>query len=393
MKNKWSILALIGCIVFTSCDRGSGETIETAYVQPLPEIITYKFSRNGQSSVDIFETKLIDVPTNYIYSSYLKEARINNDYNYTTVEKYFIEGIDGASPKNEIATSKISANNRQKIQNDIWNSIVESAKIGGLGSANFNDIKMRPAKKGQSGYIGHNIADLNISYVNDKGLAVAENYKGMMMGAIHLDKILNQYLDENLLNNQKLRKDHEDSKLAAGKNYTELEHQWDLAFGYYARWSPYAQAGGLIALKNSDKKILEAFSLGRYELGKFRYNEMEKHLKVIREELSKVVVIRAMNLMIGQNTLANMKEEAGYSFSYLSEAYGLIYSLQFTRKADGSAYFSYEDVKKIQNKLLKDNGFWDVERLLSDESKEGSLKNIAQEIGKPYGVSIDQIKR
>lgn len=393
MKNKWTILALIGCFILSSCDRGLEETVESAYVEPLPPIITYKFSRNGQSSVDIFETKLIDIPVNYIYSSYLKQARINNDYNYTTVQKYFIEGIDDASPKNEIATSIFSEPNRLKIQNDIWETIETSAKIGGYGITNFNDIKMRSAKKGQSGYIGYDISDLNIAFVDNKGIAVAETFKGMVIGAIHLDKILYKHLDESILNDQKIRKEHEESLLLPGKNYTELEHHWDLAFGYYSRWRPYAQAEGLLALKDSEQKILEAFSLGRFELGRYRYNEMEKHLKTIREELSKVVAIRAMSLLMGQNTIANLKEDAGYSFSYLSEAYGLIYSLQFTRKADGKVYFTYNEVKKLQEKLLKKEGFWETERLLGNENTEGSLKNIAQEIGKSYGISIDQIRK
>lgn len=377
----------------SSCDRIEGETVETAYIEPLPEILKYQFSRNGSSSVDILERSLIDIPVDYIYSGYLKKAGINREYDYNRVMQFYEEGEDGYIPKQFVATSARSLPHQTDIQQDIKNIFDTSAKIGGYGSEDFFKIKSREARKGLTGYIGYDVGDLNLAYADEKGLVVAEAYRTMMLGAIHLDKILNLHLDESILDNPALRTAHENTELIPGKNYTALEHHWDLAYGYYARWRPYAQPEGMIALKDSENKILNAFILGRYELGKFRYDEMKKHLEVIREELSKVVAIRAMHFLAGQNTLANLKEKPGYSFAYLSEGYGLIYALQFTRKADGQPYLNYTDVKQLQQRLLQGDGFWEVNRLISDINTEGSLLNIANEIGKTYSITLDGLKR
>lgn len=55
----------------------------------------------------------------------------------------------------------------------------------------------------------------------------------MILGAIFLDKALGEYLNVDELQNTELIQRHEDQKLITGRNYTELEHHWDLAYGYY----------------------------------------------------------------------------------------------------------------------------------------------------------------
>ena len=82
---------------------------------------------------------------------------------------------------------------------------------------------------GKGGYLGYNIGDENLAFVNAKGVAVAEVYYEMIRGSIYLDKILNVHLNPELYNDQQLLKDQAASNLVNGHNYTELEHHWDLA--------------------------------------------------------------------------------------------------------------------------------------------------------------------
>lgn len=379
--------------MLASCDRSVGETVESAYIENLPQILKYNFNRKGTSTVDVIETKAIDVPIDYIYSSYLKRASINRMYDYDRVMMFYIDGEDDAKPEQEVASSLLKTNDRANIKQDIISIIQESGRIGGYDVEDYREVKNRQAQEGGSGYIGADIGDLNLSFANDKGIVVAEVYKKMLLGAINLDKVLYKHLDESILDDTKLKTQHENTQLMPGKNYTEQEHHWDLAYGYYARWKPYVQPEGIIALRDSETKIFNAFVLGRYELGRFKYDEVKKHMATIREELSKVVVIRAMNLLVGVNTFANLDEEPSYSFAFISEAYGLIYALQFTRKPDGAPYFTYQQVKDLQAKLTKGNGLWDTNRLLDEANVEGSLKNIATEIGKPFGLTLEDIKR
>lgn len=395
-KTYYRYSFLIAALFFaTSCDRGVGETIETAYVEPLPEIPKYSFSRNGSSNVDTFETTLITIPQDYLYTSYLRRAILYSDYSYYTFLGYYKEYSNGAKIEAEIASSPLKATEREAIKNDIWQMVETSSRISGRNNQNidYTTIRGRAAEKGLSGYIGSDIGDLNLAFADEKGLVVAEAYKNMLLGAIQLDKVLNLHLDESLLNSQEWRTKHENVELLAGKNYTQLEHHWDLAYGYYAKLVPLVRAEGLPILKDSETKIFNAFVMGRYELTKFRYDEMLNHLKIIREELSKVIAIRAINLLVGVNTEANLKENPIYAFSSISEAYGLIYALQFTRNATGKPYFTYAEVQAILQKMIEGDGLWDKDRLLAGTEVEGSLKNIATQVGKPFGLSIESVKR
>ena len=46
-------------------------------------------------------------------------------------------------------------------------------------------------------------------------------------------------------------------------------------------------------------------------------------------------------------------------FHALSEGYGFIFSLQFTKDASGDPYFTHAEVEAMLAKLEAGNGFWD----------------------------------
>ncbi len=214
----------------------------------------------------------------------------------------------------------------------------------------------------------------------------------MMLGGIYLDKILNVHLNDSLYNDVRLRREHEATALLPGRNYTELEHHWDLAYGYYQYWLPFIQTSGLSVLRESRIKIYNAFAIGRLALTEFRYQDMQEQLNFIKSELSKVVAVRTMSLLVGDITLANLDEDINNSLVFLSKGCGSIYCLQFTVQPSGKPYFTYNEVKSYINALTAGKGLWDKERLLGSETTEGSLKNVAASIGKRYGLTLDDIK-
>ena len=109
-----------------------------------------------------------------------------------------------------------------------------------------------------------------------------------------------------------------------------------------------------------------------------------EQLRIIRKELSRVIAIRTIHTLTGVNTLANYTESPKQAFKYLSQGYGFLYALQFTRKPDGSLYFTYAEVKALQNQLIAGTGLWNRSRLLAPAQTVGSLKNIAQQIAERY---------
>ena len=379
---------------FITCDKNSNETITSSYIPPLslPIIPKYNFSRNGYNSVDVLECSLVKEPLDRLYSNRLVSAQITNEREYKDAFNLFNNGLYGIKPKEQIATSPLHLPNKEKITQDIENLINTMVTISGYYSD--SSIKRRKAQIGQTGFVGINISDPNRVYVDEKGLAIAEAFNYSIMGAIYLDKILNYHLDSYFFDNQELIKKHQNVVLPAGRNYTELEHHWDLAYGYYDFWKKLAQPEGIPLLKDSEKKIFNAFVQGRIELGRYRYEDMKIHIRIIREELSKVAIARAINFLLSENTHSNLEEDSGSdAFASISKGYGLIYSLIFTRKANGETYISYEEIKNILQKLQQERGLWNKNKLLADENTEGSLKNIASELAKSFNISINDIKR
>ena len=109
--------------------------------------------------------------------------------------------------------------------------------------------------------------------------------------------------------------------------------------------------------------------------------------------LSKVIAVRAMNLLTGVNTQANLQLYPQYAFLSLSQAYGLIYALQFARMPDGKPCFTYNEVREILDDFTSGGGLWEKERLLAGTDTKGSAMQIAARIGKVMNISLKEIEK
>lgn len=395
MKQKTFIYSLLLLLVsvLSSCSQWEGETVESAYREPQIPDPSYQFKRNGSSSVDYLECSLLRDPLDYIYSSYLRPANIMYEGTMTRVKEYFNNGEFGLKPQEELATSSLHKANRERILNDVEEIFEVTGKLSGLGQSSPGTYRNHKAVMGEGGYVGIHIGDVNIAFANEKGLVVAEMFNGIIWGGIYLDKILNVHLNDSLYKDSRLRTEHERTALLPGRNYTELEHHWDLAYGYYQYWLPYVQGSGLPLLRESRIKLYNAFARGRLALTEYRYDEVLQQLQVIRAELSKVAAVRAMNLLVSDITVGNLDEDINNALVFLSQACGAVYGLQFTVQESGKPHLSYEQVKAYINELTAGNGLWEKQRLLGDETMTGSLKYVAAQIGKTYGLTLNDVKR
>lgn len=393
MQKRYLYFLLPFSLVLLSACQQQEETVESAYEEALLPKPAYKFSRNGYSSVDALECTFLKQILDYLYSGFMKEARISLTEDYKDAFLRYNEGEFGLKPVEEVARSPRHISQRATVLQDLQNLLQSSATISGYPLDDPYKHRNRKAKMGVSGFVGHDIGDDNKFFIDETGKAPAEVFKYYIMGAIYLDKILNDHLDDRHFTNADLIRHHQNVNLVRGRNYTALEHHLDLAYGYYQFWQPLSRAEGLPILKNSDHKIFIAFVEARTMLQYYRYDEAMKQIAVIREELSKVIPIRAMNLLMGVNTLANIKENPEYAFDFLSQAIGLIRCLPFTLRPDGSPYFTYEEADKLVTDLLQDKGLWETERLLETAEHAGSLRNIATRVGKPFNITLQDIKR
>ena len=393
---RGTFLALVlSSLGLTSClNRWEGETVESAYKLPEYPDPEYKFSRNGRSSVDYYECALLDEPLQTIYSTFLREARISSEGSRNTVYTYFREGLYGlASPRSVVASSALHEPDRAEVIHDIEGCFVAIEALSGLGSEAPNVTRNQRATKGVAGYIGAHIGDDFISFATQEGLVPAEYYRELVRGAIYLDLILNVHLASSLYAPGELLTRHEHTYLPDGHNYTELEHHWDLAFGYYTHfWQPLVSSINLPLLGKSRIQLYNAFALGRWALTNYRYDILQEQLQLIRIELSKVVAVRALQLLQGNITMANYREEPENALFFLSQGVGALYSLQFSCDKEGQPLFSYREVKAMQERLLSGDGLWDRERLVGSEGMPGLLHTIAKEVAERFELPLQEIK-
>ncbi len=389
---KYPIFILLILSLF-ACDKREGITVDSAFLRPLLPEPTYKFSRHGRSSVDLLSIKLIDKSLTTLYSSYTKEARLSNQSIFSDFEHYYKEGFyAGYAPYQYIAVSPRFEGVREAIIQDFDAYIKTTKALSGFGKSNTFEIRNTPISKAHSGFIGINIGDDNIAFADEKGLVVAEVFRYGLMGSIYLDQLFNVHTAEATLESKDLRRKHETLEQLQGKNYTALEHHWDLAYGYFTYWAKELQGDGQPLLRDRMQKINATLVQGRLDLFNYDYEALRGKVTIVRSELSRALAVKAMYLLLGVNTLANLQEDAPNAFPFISQAIGMIYALQFTMKADGTPYFTREELKAMIDDLLSGDGLWDTKRLLADQETKGSLYEIAHRLGKPFGISTKDFR-
>ncbi len=375
-----------------ACDKREGITVDSAFMRPLLPEPTYKFSRHGRSSVDLLSIKLTNQSLTTLYSSYTKEARLSSEEVYADFEHYYKDGFyAGYAPYTYIAVSPRFKEKREAILQD-FQAFIEATKALSGFEKNAFQVRNTPISKGHSGFIGLNIGDSNIAFADDRGLVVAEVFRYGLMGSIFLDQLFNVHTAKAILENEELRRSHEDLVQIQGKNYTALEHHWDLAYGYFTYWAKELQGDGQPLLRDRMQRINASLVQGRLDLFNYDYGALKGKVTIIREELSRALAVKAMYLLLGVNTLANLQEDAPNAFPFISQAIGMIYALQFTEKPDGTPYFTRKELKAMIDDLLVGEGLWDTERLLADKETKGSLYEIGERLGKPFGISTDAFR-
>ena len=233
-------------------------------------------------------------------------------------------------------------------------------------------------------------------YVNGKGLELNQAINKGLIGGLMADQMLNNYLGSAVLDAGTNTVDNDEKTLSDGKNYTTMEHKWDEAFGYLygadnqenptlgadSFLNKYlARVEGDPDFQGIASTIYDAFKLGRAAIVNNDYLTRDEQADIIRENISKVIAIRAIYYL--QQGKANLGTDWASAFHDLSEGFGFVYSLQFTRKpGTNSAYFSTSEVNGFISTLTSGDGFWE---LTADQ-----LDTMSNTIGSRFGISVSQ---
>jgi len=276
-------------------------------------------------------------------------SNTNSPFISTYHADYATLNASGLQLRNVVASSWSAANAevvRKKIESEFKTMAEISTSFGVLGA------------QGVAGYLTNGTSKY---LVTSKGIETAQIIQKSLIGAYQLDFIGNVLLNSGL--------DADNSTLVSGKNYTALEHVWDLAYSSltlnpnYLRNSTSSAKGTTESFLGSYMweynqgnyaKILPAFLKGRVAIINNDQTELRAQALFIRTQFELAIA----NAALGYLTKSmDATKSDGYRAHAFGEGLGFIYSLRFASVHGANAAFSD---KIISDLVGSANGFWDL---------------------------------
>jgi len=370
---------------------------------------SYEFTRNGESTVSFTgQTARIRMAME------LNDAMMDfdNSTEELLLQMYRNQTADGgdANPFSESSLNEETKSVKEKVaaSADYFSSnTAASAQIKSdfeeWISAQVNEVFPNENVLAEPGVPGQIADGSTARYVNAKGLEYDQLVAKGLNGALMADQMLNNYLSTSVLDAGTNREDNDNGVLVNGSNYTTMEHKWDEAYGYVFgnaanTANPLPNLGdaddflnkylgrllGDPDFENIPQEIFDAFALGRAAIVAGEYDIRDQQAQIIREKISEMIGIRAVYyLQSAKNLLDQESPDYGGAFHDLSEGYGFIYSLQFTRVPNtDQPYLTNAEVDGYLAQLTNGNGLWDV-------SLE-ALDTMSNEIASKFDFTVEE---
>ena len=222
-----------------------------------------------------------------------------------------------------------------------------------LSSVNFATT----ASNGQAGTI---TSGTSTYLVNTNGFEYVQLIEKGLMGAVFMHQALNHYFGDAQMN-----VDNTTAVDAAnGKYYTQMEHHWDEAFGYFGVeidfptsagtrfWGKYCNSQN--ATLNCNAVMMDNFLKGRAAISNSVYADRNQAIQAIRimwENISANQAIKYLNDAIGYFGNDNAK-----FLHALSEAYAFSHNLRYA--PESTRRMSQTEVANLVN--MYGENFWDL---------------------------------
>ena len=337
-------------------DDGSCEYAEdNSYTVPAK----YEFTdENGNNTVSFSGQKdrldMLSEMTTYMKSAntagthldaqQLKDMYANNSYNWTSVS--------GSTKQLKDKTAYGSANGSadagiQGMFEDYMDSI---AKISQMTTTGNED--------GTSGVSGvwPNDGVKGPYLMSGDGVEYAQLIEKGLMAAVFMSQATVHYLGT-------IGDDDNTAAVDAsnGKYYTEMEHHWDEAYGYFTSeidfptngtdrfWGKYA--AGREDLLGSATKIAEAFRTGRAAISNEDYTTRDEQVTIIRNEMEKVCAATAIHYLNDAKTYISDNTARNH---VLSEAYAFIDGLRYGHNGINGVNMTSSDIDQALNYIGTD---------------------------------------
>lgn len=219
-----------------------------------------------------------------VSATQLKNMYANNGYTWADAPSY---GMTGSTKqlKDKTAEGDIG------IQAMFENYMDSLANISSLNYSNSTETY------GQAGVWTNGTK----SYLmGGNGFEYGQLIEKGLMGAVFMNQITVNYLGTVA--------DDDNTTPLSGKTYTEMQHHWDEAFGYFSSeidyptngtdrfWGKYAQ-GSREALLGTGTNIMNAFLKGRAAIDNNDYATRDAQIAIIRDQMEKVCAGTAIHYL------------------------------------------------------------------------------------------------
>ena len=240
----------------------------------LSEMSTYMKTANTQGT--------------FVDAQQLKDMYANNGYTWTDANGLGLTGsTKQLKSKTAYATAGGSADAGVQLMFEMYmDSLDIISDYNQVGSAGTAGVWPDDGAKGPY------LMDANgVEYMQlvEKGL----------MSAVFTSQITVQYLG--------LVPNDDNATIVSGKNYTDMQHHWDEAYGYFTSsvdfptsgtdrfWGKYAD--GRESVIQSSTKISTAFRTGRAAIDNFDYTTRDAQIVIIRDEMEKLAAAAAIHYL------------------------------------------------------------------------------------------------
>ncbi len=367
MKNFKHLLVMFLGIFLVACDDDPDEVVDPVITVTPPA--TYAFERDGASTVS-FSGQSARLEMAAELGTWLNTPMKTA----AELDAMFNDGTGFGNPA--LAASG------KKLGNKTASSSQASSTVKPLFDAMITDVTTNVfpnvANDASAGTPGtYTDPGGRTVIINGKGHEVNQLFVKGLMGALVCDQIIWGYLSTGKLDGGTNIADNDAGTLVDGKTYTKMEHYWDEGFGYLygldadlttAAVEAGPSGGDVLVSKYMNKvdgsslpgisqEIYDAFKHGRAAIVAGAYDVRDEQAAIVSTKLSHVIGRKAADYL---NSGADKIDAGKWADAHhaLSEGWGFILSLQFTKNADtGSPYYSNSEVNTM---LTQIDDFWTV---------------------------------
>ena len=362
-NNLFKVLLLSAVVIISSCSSDSGDT-DPLSCNLATTPTEYAFTDSDGNSTVYYGGQASRLgAAEDVYNT------LNDDNVFTQAQlitDFAIYNIAGKFAEN-------AGENRNQIVSDLHQLFADYE----LASADFAAATV--AAPGQAGLLPKNDgAGADIYELTADGWEVDQQYAKMLIGALCLEQNAYDYLTKIDLTNDNSERGYDGDQAWGPTYYTKAEHYFDEAYGYvygldhHTNGTGYNFAGDLDDEINNDLFLgkylhkhdgtgasgnnwrfdaYNAYVLGRQAIVESCQDVLDEQITIINTTLSKVVAWHAADYL-SKAAGAILTSDGYSSFNHgLSEAWGFVYSLQFTKMSNGLPLFSHDEVNAMISEM------------------------------------------